>query len=65
MNEPPIKRDERIITLNMWSAIITNGVFIASLCIAALRLPQVSINLSRQKIFYHKFYFKKKKRNYW
>jgi len=38
MQESPIRRDEHIISPSMWSAIIINGVFIASLCIAALKL---------------------------
>jgi len=39
MHEDPIPRNERIISANMWSAIIVNGIFIATLCIAALTLP--------------------------
>jgi len=39
MHENPIPRDERIISIHMWSAIIINGVFIATLCILALTFP--------------------------
>jgi len=41
MHEQPIKRDERIISLNMWSSIIIGGVFVASLCVASLTSPFV------------------------
>jgi len=37
MHEKPIPREENIINLHMWSAIVVNGMFIASLCISALR----------------------------
>lgn len=36
MSEPPIRRDEAIISKKMWSQILINGVFIAYLCINAL-----------------------------
>lgn len=36
MDEKPVARDAPIITVNMWSSIIINGLFIAFLCIAAL-----------------------------
>jgi len=39
MHERPIPRDEKIISLNMWSAIIVNGIFIATLCICSLTFP--------------------------
>jgi len=37
MHEKPIPRDESIINLHMWSAIITNGIFIALMCVNVLR----------------------------
>jgi len=37
MHEKPIQRDAPIISLKMWSAIIVNGIFIAILCILALK----------------------------
>jgi len=36
MLEKPIKRDQAIISPNMWTAILINGIFIATLCICAL-----------------------------
>jgi calcium-translocating P-type ATPase len=39
MHESPIPRDEKIISLNMWSAIIVNGIFIAALCVCSLTFP--------------------------
>jgi len=37
MHEQPIKRDDPIISKKMWSAIIVNGIFIATLCIVSLK----------------------------
>ncbi len=39
MHENPIPRDEKIISLHMWSSIIINGIFIATLCICSLTFP--------------------------
>jgi len=39
MHENPIPRDEKIINLHMWSAIIVNGIFIACLCVYSLTFP--------------------------
>jgi len=39
MHENPIPRDERIISAHMWSSILINGVFIATLCILSLTFP--------------------------
>jgi len=41
MHEKPIRRDQPIINLTMWSAIVVNGIFIAALCIFALTYPPV------------------------
>eukprot|EP01114_Cavostelium_apophysatum_P009207 TRINITY_DN2229_c0_g1_i1.p1 TRINITY_DN2229_c0_g1~~TRINITY_DN2229_c0_g1_i1.p1 ORF type:complete len:900 (-),score=272.79 TRINITY_DN2229_c0_g1_i1:60-2759(-) len=41
MTEKPIKRDAAIISPQMWSAILVNGTFIATLCIIALTSKQV------------------------
>jgi len=41
MHERPIKRDAPIISLNMWSSIIVNGTFIATLCIVCLKSSAV------------------------
>jgi len=41
MHEQPIKRDDPIISKKMWSAIIVNGIFIAALCIFALKSTDV------------------------
>jgi len=41
MKERPIPRDQHIITPNMWSAILVNGLFIAFLCTMALITPAV------------------------
>jgi Ca2+-transporting ATPase len=41
MNEPPVKRDARIINSYMWSSILINGVFIAFLCILSLTSPSI------------------------
>jgi len=41
MHEAPIKRDESIITPNMWSSILINGLFIASVCTFTLISPSV------------------------
>lgn len=41
MSEPPVKRDARIINPYMWSSILTNGIFIASLCILSLTSPSI------------------------
>jgi len=37
MEEPPVRRNESIISKPMWSAILINGCFIAFLCISALK----------------------------
>jgi calcium-translocating P-type ATPase len=47
MHEQPIKRDENIISVNMWSSILTNGVFVATLCILSLRSPWVRAFFAR------------------
>jgi len=39
MQENPIPRDEKIISIHMWSSIIINGIFIATLCICSLTFP--------------------------
>jgi len=39
MYENPIPRDEKIISFEMWSAIVVNGIFIATLCIFSLTFP--------------------------
>jgi len=41
MTEAPIKRNVSIISPFMWSAILLNGVFIATLCILSLTTPAV------------------------
>jgi len=41
MTERPIRREANIITPYMWSSILVNGVFIASLCIFSLTSPAV------------------------
>eukprot|EP01119_Soliformovum_irregulare_P025510 TRINITY_DN947_c0_g1_i1.p1 TRINITY_DN947_c0_g1~~TRINITY_DN947_c0_g1_i1.p1 ORF type:complete len:536 (-),score=172.44 TRINITY_DN947_c0_g1_i1:193-1800(-) len=41
MKEKPVPRDQHIITSNMWSAILVNGLFIAFLCTMALITPAV------------------------
>jgi len=41
MHESPIKRDQPIISKNMWSAILSNGIFVATLCTIALKSPWV------------------------
>jgi calcium-translocating P-type ATPase len=41
MHETPIKRDAPIISRNMWSAIIVNGMFIAAVCITTLKSTAV------------------------
>jgi len=41
MYEQPIRRDERIISLNMWSSILINGIFVATLCVGCLTWPYV------------------------
>lgn len=41
MHETPIQRDAPIISKNMWSAIIVNGMFIAALCIGCLKSAAV------------------------
>lgn len=43
MHEPPIKRDEPIISKRMWSAILINGIFIATLCVLCLTQKQVRL----------------------
>jgi len=47
MFEKPIRRDEPIINRVMWSAIIINGAFIASLCIFVLNSASVRELFSR------------------
>eukprot|EP01117_Protostelium_nocturnum_P018741 TRINITY_DN78_c1_g1_i2.p1 TRINITY_DN78_c1_g1~~TRINITY_DN78_c1_g1_i2.p1 ORF type:complete len:797 (+),score=308.60 TRINITY_DN78_c1_g1_i2:975-3365(+) len=39
--EKPIKRDEAIISVQMWSSILINGFFIAVMCVIALLWPPV------------------------
>jgi calcium-translocating P-type ATPase len=61
MDEKPIVRDARIITVNMWSSIIINGLFIAFLCIAALmyqplRLLFVRDGVPSEKVFLTAFF---------
>jgi calcium-translocating P-type ATPase len=61
MDEKPIPRDEHIITKNMWSSIIINGLFIAFLCIAALlyqplRLFFVRDGIPSEKVFLTAFF---------
>jgi len=61
MDEKPIARDARIITINMWSSIIVNGLFIALLCILALmyqplRLLFVRDGVPSEKVFLTAFF---------
>lgn len=39
--EKPIKRDDAIISPHMWSSILVNGIFIATLCIIFLTYAPV------------------------
>jgi len=41
MYEQPIRRDQSIINFSMWSSILINGAFIATLCIISLQYPLV------------------------
>jgi len=61
MDEKPVARDAHIITVNMWSSIIINGLFIAFLCIAALlyqplRLFFVRDGIPSEKVFLTAFF---------
>jgi len=41
LEEKPIFRDQPIISKGMWTSILTNGFFIATLCVLALLYPPV------------------------
>jgi len=61
MDEKPIPRDDKIITVNMWSSILVNGLFIAFLCIIALLYPPVRLLFLRdgrpsEKVFLTAFF---------
>jgi len=61
MKEKPIPRDQKIITINMWSAILINGLFIAFLCIIALlyqpiRLLFIRDGVPSEKVFLTSFF---------
>jgi len=61
MEEKPIPRDDKIITLSMWSSILVNGLFIAFLCIVALLYPPIRLLFIRngqpsEKVFLTAFF---------
>jgi len=61
IDEKPIPRDAPIITLNMWSSILINGLFIASLCIISLlyeplRLLFIRDGVPSEKVFLTAFF---------
>lgn len=61
MHEKPIKRDAPIINFFMWSSIIINGLFIASLCIFALSYKPIRYlflrnNIPNEEVFLTAFF---------
>ncbi len=56
MKEQPKKREEPIITRQMWAAIFIDGIFIAACCVLFLKLPQFRSFFSSKEAFLTGFF---------